>query len=208
MARIATSSTYNAGLNAVGLSAPSWNNVSEVGTERTLTVSTTGKTTNISKSKKVVLSLGSWDSGNLPVSILEDSSSGTPIAKSSVSVPAASKTTWTNTAGRTWRADLTIGGVTRSSTTKDFQSYYDDGYTGGYDAGYTGGYDAGYTEGYKVTGIGVNNVAGAATAAGTSFINGYTSVGTLVAGLRNSSFYIRFQVYTHGATYKKYIKVN
>ena len=52
---------------------------------------------------------------------------GTNTASGTVAVPAVSGTTWTNTTGRTWRADITIGGTTRQSGTKDFGSYFSDG---------------------------------------------------------------------------------
>jgi hypothetical protein len=77
----------------------------------------------------VTLSQGSWSNGAKTVT----ASNG---KTETVSIPAVSSTTWTNTAGRTWRADLSIGGTTRYSSTKNFDSYYSDGLHDYYDSGY------------------------------------------------------------------------
>jgi hypothetical protein len=77
----------------------------------------------------VTLSQGSWSNGAKTVT----ASNG---KTETVSIPAVSSTTWTNTTGRTWRADLSIGGTTRYSGTKNFDSYYSDGLHAYYDSGY------------------------------------------------------------------------
>ena len=77
----------------------------------------------------VTLSQGSWSNGVKTVT----ASNG---KTETVSIPAVSSTTWTNTTGRTWRADLSIGGTTRYSSTKNFDSYYSDGLHAYYDSGY------------------------------------------------------------------------
>ena len=77
----------------------------------------------------VTLSQGSWSNGAKTVT----ASNG---KTETVSIPATSSTTWTNTTGRTWRADLSIGGTTRYSSTKNFDSYYSDGLHDYYDSGY------------------------------------------------------------------------
>ena len=118
---------YTDGQNAVTLNDASWNSVSSLTASRTVTVSTSGRPTQLSKSKTVHLTVGSWSSGSIPIYIRDGSTSGTIVAQNSVSMPAVSSTTWTNTSGRIWRADLSIGGVTRSSSTKDFGGYYTDG---------------------------------------------------------------------------------
>lgn len=84
------------------------------------TVYDTGKTFEIDASSiytaganSVTMSKGSWSSGALTVTASNGNTT-------TVSLPASSGTTWTNTSGDTWRADLSIGGTTRYSTTKDF----------------------------------------------------------------------------------------
>lgn len=140
VARISTTSTYNAGRNAVGIGTPTWNSVSTIGTTRTLTVSTTGRPTNVSASKTLYINAGSWSSGTITINLRENSSTGTVVAKTSVTVPAVSSTNWVNTTGRTWRADLSIGGVTRSSSTKNFDTYYNSGHAAGLKDYYNSGY--------------------------------------------------------------------
>ena len=139
VARISTTATYNAGRNAVGIGTPSWNSVSSIGTTRTLTVSTTGRPSNVSASKTLYLNAGTWGSGSITINLRENSSTGTVVASTSVSVPAVTSTSWVNTSGRTWRVDLDIGGATRSSATKNFDTYYNSGHAAGladyYDSG-------------------------------------------------------------------------
>lgn len=79
------------------------------------------------KRESSALSIGddSWSNGTKKVWVKHGSSE---ILSDTVSMPAVSGTTWTNTSGRTWRADLSIGGTTRYSTTKDFSSYYNEGW--------------------------------------------------------------------------------
>ena len=195
---IDASARYNAGVtagkNAVTLNDPTWNSVSgTTPTFRTLTVTTNGRPTQLSKTKTIYLTVGTWSNGYIPIYVRDGSTSGTAIALNSVSAPAATlsagtwsngkvtvtakngtysmgtlevsapsvtvsagswasgsvtvtakhgtqslgsttvsvpsvtATSWVNTTGRTWRADVTIGGVTRSSGTKDFGGYYTDG---------------------------------------------------------------------------------
>ena len=57
-----------------------------------------------------------------------------------VPVPSVTATSWTNTADDYWRADLTIGGVTRSSTAKDFSGIRTAGYNSGITDGWSGCY--------------------------------------------------------------------
>lgn len=185
VARISTTSTYNAGRNAVGLGSFSFASQSTGQTK--LSISTTGKATNTTKSINLYVTADGWSGGSNVVRLRDGSASGTSRASYTVSIPSVGSTSWVNTNGRTWRADLTIGGVTRSSSEKDFQSYYD--------------------EGYLVTGISVDNPSTAAQAAGTSFINGYSPVGTFT-NRRSSAFYLRFTVQTHGKSFKKYFKID
>ena len=79
------------------------------------------------KTYSVSMTQGNWYNGSLNVSAIIGAN--VTINSTSVSLPAVSSTTWTNTTGRIWRADLTIGGVTRSSSVKDFGGYYTDGQT-------------------------------------------------------------------------------
>jgi hypothetical protein len=182
-----------AGKNAVTLNNPAWTNALPYtsGLSNTVTVSTNGRPTQLSKSIPVTISQGSWSNGAKTVDITTtngsvvardtvsapsvtvsagtwsngavtvtakhgtkelgsttvnapsvtvsagtwSSGSTTVTAKhgtkqlgsTTVSVPAVSSTSWVNTTGRTWRADVTIGGVSRSSSTKDFGGYYTDG---------------------------------------------------------------------------------
>jgi hypothetical protein len=51
-------------------------------------------------------------------------------------MPSVTATSWVNTTGRTWRADVTVGGVTRSSGTKDFGGYYTEGWKAYYTSSY------------------------------------------------------------------------
>lgn len=139
VARISTTATYNAGRNAVNIGTPTWNSVSSIGTTRTLTVSTTGRPTNVSASKTLYINAGTWSSGTITINLRENSSTGTVVAKTSVTVPAVASTKWVNTTGRTWRVDLSIGGATRSSSAKNFDTYYNSGHVAGladyYDSG-------------------------------------------------------------------------
>ena len=87
---LVTSAGY-AGRAAVTLNNPSWNTVSSIGTSRTVTVSTTGRTdssgneSNLSKSVALYLTQGSWSSENkLEVSLRTGSTGGTVVAKSVV----------------------------------------------------------------------------------------------------------------------------
>lgn len=66
----------------------------------------------------------SWSSGSKTISAKLGS---TVMATGSVSVPEVVSTSWENPQGKIWRADLTIGGVVRKSSTKDFSGYYTDG---------------------------------------------------------------------------------
>lgn len=70
----------------------------------------------------VTLSKGSWSEGALVVTASNDKTT-------TVSIPASSGTEWVNTEDDKWRADLTIGGVTRHSTVKNFASIRTAGYT-------------------------------------------------------------------------------
>ena len=83
------------------------------GKSLTQTVSA-GDAYNAGKSS-VTLSKGSWSEGALVVT----ASNG---ETTTVSIPASSGTEWVNTEDDKWRADLTIGGVTRHSTVKNFAS--------------------------------------------------------------------------------------
>ena len=131
-AELSVGSLYTNGQAAVTLNDPTYNSVSSLTGSRTITVSTNGRPTQLSKSVTVVLSNGSWSSGSIPTYIRINSATGDAIAQGSISMPEVSSTTWTNTTGRTWRADLSIGGVTRSSSTKNFDSYYSDGQSNGW----------------------------------------------------------------------------
>ena len=67
----------------------------------------------------------SWSSGTKSIIVKHG---GNTILSDTISLPASSGTTWTNTSGNTWRADLSIGGTTRYSTTKDFTYLYNNGF--------------------------------------------------------------------------------
>lgn len=81
----------------------------------------------------VTLSEGSWSSGAKTIT----ASNGRTVT---VSIPASSSS-WTNTSGDVWRVDMSIGGATRYSSTKDFSSVRSAGYTAGYAAGYKIGWN-------------------------------------------------------------------
>ena len=68
----------------------------------------------------VTLSQGDWSIGQMIVS----ASNG---KTSTVSAPAITNTTWTNTTGDIWRADVTYGGIAHTGTTKDFSSIRTEG---------------------------------------------------------------------------------
>lgn len=87
----------------------------------------TGYSSTIS-APSVTVSAGSWSSGSVTVTAKHGTKQ---LGSTTVSVPAVTATSWVNTTGRTWRADVTIGGVSRSSSTKDFSGYYTDGYNAG-----------------------------------------------------------------------------
>jgi len=134
VARVANGAYAN-GQAAVTLNDPSWtysNNTSR--TTNTVTVSTAGRPTQLSKSASVTLTAGAWSSGSKNIDITDGG--GNIRARIAVTIPAVSSTTWTNTTGRTWRADLSVGGTTLSSSTKDFNSYYTGGYSDGWGAAY------------------------------------------------------------------------
>ena len=133
---------YTAGVSAGGTAAGLTYNTSTHKISRSTSSST--------KEYTVSMSTGSWSSGSIPV--YASIASGVNINSTSVSIPAVSSTTWTNTSGRTWRADISIGGVTRSSSTKDFGGYYTDGYN----AGYSNGSPSSVTIGSQVTGTTYN----------------------------------------------------
>ena len=106
---LVTSAGY-AGRAAVTLNDPSWNSVSSIGTSRTVTVSTSGRTdssgstSNLSKSVALYLTQGSWSSGNtLEVSLRTGSTSGTVVAKSVVDASAR-----VTSAGYAGRATVTL----------------------------------------------------------------------------------------------------
>ena len=116
-----------AGSAAVTLSNPSWNTVSSIGANRTVTVSTTGRTNsngetdNLSKSVALYITQGSWSNENkLEVSMRTGSTGGTVVAKSVVD--ASSRVTSAGYAGRaavnlaepTWNA---VSGSTPTSRT-------------------------------------------------------------------------------------------
>ena len=140
VARISTTATYNAGRNAVGIGSPTWNSINTLTTIRTFTVSTTGKPTNSSTSKSLYLTATSWSSGSMKVELRENGSSGTVVAERAVEVPIVTSTNWVNTSGRTWRADITIGGVTRRSSERSFNHYYTDGHSDGLSDYYNSNY--------------------------------------------------------------------
>ena len=79
------------------------------------------------KTYSVSMSQGNWSGGNLTVSA--KIGTNVTINSTTVSIPAVTATNWVNTTGRTWRADVTIGGIARQSGTKDFGGYYTDGQT-------------------------------------------------------------------------------
>ena len=98
----------------------------------------------------VTLSQGSWSSGALVVT----ASNG---KTSTVSLPAASATTWQDRGSGKWRARLTIGGAYRYSTEKDFSSLLEAQYDAGHSAGYKEGWndcidECGFTNAYFYTG--------------------------------------------------------
>ena len=94
----------------------------------------------------VTLSQGSWSSGALIVT----ASNG---KKSTVSLPAASATTWQDRGSGKWRVRLTIGDAYRYSTEKDFSSLLEAQYDAGYKAGWNDCLDAcGFTNSYFYTG--------------------------------------------------------
>ena len=68
----------------------------------------------------VTLSQGDWSIGQMIVS----ASNG---KTSTVSAPAITNTTWTNTTGDVWRANVTYGGLAHTSATKDFSSIRTEG---------------------------------------------------------------------------------
>lgn len=92
------SARYTAGQNAVTLNDASWNSVSTVTASRTVTVSTSGRPTQLSKSKTVHLTVGTWSNGSIPIYIRDGSTSGTIVAQNSVSAPSAtvSAGSWSN----------------------------------------------------------------------------------------------------------------
>lgn len=146
VARLSTTDTYNAGRNAVGLGSFSFASQSTGQTK--LSISTTGKATNASKSINLYVTSDGWSGGSNVVRLRDGSASGTSRASYTVNVPVVSATKWVNTSGSTWRVDLTIGGVTRSSSTKDFpgiytQAQYEAHYRDGYRDGWAGYYDNG-----------------------------------------------------------------
>ena len=82
--------------------------------------------TSTTKSYTINMGETGWVSGKNTVSAKIGT---TAINSKEVSLPAVSSTSWVNTTGRTWRADVTLGGGTVSSGTKDFGGYYTDGQT-------------------------------------------------------------------------------
>jgi len=84
-----THDKYTSGQNAVTLNDASWNSISTLTSSRTVTVSTSGRPTQLSKSKTVYLTAGTWSNGSMPTYIRDGSTSGTIIAQSSVSAPSA-----------------------------------------------------------------------------------------------------------------------
>lgn len=74
----------------------------------------------------VTLSQGSWSEGALVVT----ASNG---KKTTVSMPTGTSE-WVNTEDNKWRVKYTIGGTTRNSSVKNFQSLYDAGYKAGWNA--------------------------------------------------------------------------
>lgn len=89
---------YDDGRAAVTLNDASWNSVSTVTASRTVTVSTNGRPTQLSKSKTVHLTVGTWGNGSIPIYIRDGSTSGTIVAQNSVSAPSAtvSAGSWSN----------------------------------------------------------------------------------------------------------------
>ena len=79
------------------------------------------------KRESSALSIGdnSWSNGSKKVWVKHGSSE---ILSDTVSIPSVDDTTWENTTGKYWRARLSIGGVYRYSSTREFTGYTQEEY--------------------------------------------------------------------------------
>jgi len=90
VARISVGSLYTSGQNAVTLNNPSWTYTTPYtsGITNTVTVSTSGRPTQLSKSVPVTLSQGAWSSGSKTVDIT--TTNGVVVARTTVTAPSTS----------------------------------------------------------------------------------------------------------------------
>lgn len=155
-----------------------------------------------SKKTSSQLSIGddSWSNGTKKVWVKHGSSE---ILSDTVSIPAVDATVWENTSGNYWRTRLTIGGVYRYSSTKEFaptgytQEQYDQNFLDGYN------YDPHDLGIYDVNSVQATNVTVEAEgsvdlwpgfpkyqASGTVWGTKCTVNGPHVSAPENSSYYI------------------
>ena len=154
------------------------------------------------KRESSALSIGddSWSNGAKKVWVKHGSSE---ILSDTVSIPAVSETTWENTSGNYWRTRLSIGGVYRYSSTKEFatsgytQEQYDQNFLDGYNYN---PHDLGIYDVNSVQATSVTVQAGSSVELWPGFpkykANGYvwgtkcTVNGPSVSAPENSSYYI------------------